>query len=301
MYWKNDCNNNLLGLNVGRIGHVNDMLEVLADSFNHRTGFMVSDIVLGTILADNRTNGTQVAMVHSGEHMMLDLQVQSTSEPEDQLVVHREGMRSHYLVNHVVARGLGDIVLRQMVHLSGEHEEERVKEHGNNSEGHLASKIALEGIPLPTPQSGSGGKTSKNVHSGTDRMQFHNKYRSVQSALNQGFDGHGSHIECTTQGPDNTRREQLELVQRLPTHRLMQTNKGRRMSQIRVTERYIRIGVMPDDMLMIPHQRGRCPRRNITQQKVDSPVRRYREMHCIMNDRCGIEPRKERQNKDREP
>ena len=110
------------------------MVDVLAECLPEGETLGIVDSVLLAGVADVVTDLVQVAVVHRGEQVVLDLHVQPACQQEHKVVVGGDVVRGDDLVFEEVLVELVRVVRGQVIDLAGYHEAHREEVDGQNGE-----------------------------------------------------------------------------------------------------------------------------------------------------------------------
>jgi hypothetical protein len=277
------------------------VLPVLEQCSSVGWRLVVVNVVLGTQLLDDGLNVLEMAVIDGGEEMVLDLQIEATGEPEGSVAVLRERVRRDDLVRKVLGTEPDRVLLGEVVDLRGEHEADRVHQHGHDGEEDLARQIALEDVPLPAPQQDGGEQAAEHVHGDAHGRELADRHRAVEHSEIQRLEWHDGHVERGAEGPHQCRGDALVEMYRTVLDRRVHAHEGRRMREIRVLERHVGVGVVADDVLVVPLQRRRSERTHVAHDRVEPPLGRDREVQRVVRNVGREQPRQSRHDDNREP
>jgi len=236
-------------------------------------------------LLDHCRNLRKVAMVDCWEEMMFDLEVETTREKicpaTPQPSCPAERMASLDLVRIEAMVTDIDVLFRQMVDLRAYHE--------TNRDHHNWDHREEEGIDPRIEQHEGPQVAQCEDQDPTDEVVIDPSFREANNGHSPIVVACGKHLhrleevhrECANQ-PDGNPRHVLVHVHRSVPKSVGVPFESAIVIQVWVSVRDVRVGMVSDDMLVIPSERRREPNPCVCTYRIDTPVSRQSEVASIM-------------------
>eukprot|EP00037_Helgoeca_nana_P006211 m.57518 g.57518 ORF g.57518 m.57518 type:complete len:316 (+) comp17100_c1_seq1:799-1746(+) len=256
---------------------------VLAKCFDDTARLGVLDVVLLARLLDNLPDVGEVAVVDAREQVVLDLQVQATGEeeggPPRDALVHKGVRRDDLVLVKVPIRNV-DALACEVVHLGRHHEAERHEANRDERKAHCAEEVKHEELPHVAQAKDQDTTGVVLVPSGSRVLG--ERHGAVVLSSDHQLD---RLEEVHRKRPDEPDRQPclvLVRVQRFVAQRLGVALKRAVVVEVWVTVRHVGVGVVANNVLVVPYERGRKPPPDVGGHVVDPPVTRDGKVRTVV-------------------
>ena len=260
------------------------MIQVLPHGNTGRLTQMIRDTVLLAQLVHDGLNLSQVPMVDTGEQVMLDLQVQTTSEEEPEQALGSKRVRCHHLMHVPILTVLTHGLRRNMIQLRRQSKRvtnDVVWYNGPHNSFEPCQVWIEEGPNIDGKERHCTHRLMNVPASLTNRHHVHNLViRSAQEEekVNEKCQTH-HHI-----GPNEPNIVSLPLVPPVPMSFLVIFPQIGTVVHIGVATMDIGINMVTNHMLVVPCEGGDDPGEHVRPKAVDTPIVANGEMRGVMED-----------------